>query len=99
MTRMGSTGIWLGERTCRFRTAADAGAALALDDVGPALYPLLEMGGDVERLVEEFDSSGDSGQRRVLLVTNFDGDVQIDEERVNGVIPWVPRAMPIGSSS
>lgn len=62
--------------------AADAGAALALDGTGPALYPILEMGGDVAKLTSE-------GQR-VLLVSEFDGDLGIDQERVNGTIPWVP---------
>lgn len=62
--------------------ATDPGAALALDRLGPALYPILEMGGDVPRLVE--------GSGRILLVTNLDGDFQIDGKRVSGSSPWVP---------
>jgi alkylation response protein AidB-like acyl-CoA dehydrogenase len=62
--------------------ATDAGAALALDTLGPALYPILEMGGDVSRFNE------DDG--RFLLVMDLDGDVQIDGDRVDATIPWVP---------
>ncbi len=62
--------------------AADAGAALALDAFGPALYPILEMGGDLERLVA---TSG-----RILLVSDLDGDIRIDSEKVDGSVPWAP---------
>ncbi len=64
--------------------ATDAGAALALDSLGPALYPILEMGGDLSSLPQ-----GDSG-RRAVLVTEFDGDLRIDAAHVNGFVPWVP---------
>lgn len=62
--------------------AADAGAALALDRLGPALYPILEMGGDLAPLLE--------GDGRILLVTDLDGDLHLDGDRVNGSLPWVP---------
>lgn len=62
--------------------AADAGAALALDALGPAVYPILEMGGDASQFAEASD--------RVLLVTELDGDVRIDDDRVSANIPWVP---------
>ncbi len=62
--------------------AADPGAALALDRLGPALYPILEMGGDTAQLVEV------SG--RVLLATELDGDFRIDGKCVSGSSPWVP---------
>jgi alkylation response protein AidB-like acyl-CoA dehydrogenase len=62
--------------------ATDAAAALALDELGPALYPIIEMGGDVTRFAEKAG--------RVLLVTDLDGDVQIDRDRVSGTVPWVP---------
>lgn len=62
--------------------ATDAAAALALDRLGPALYPILEMGGDISQLVE--------GSGRILLVTDLDGEFQIDGERVSGTVPWVP---------
>ncbi len=69
--------------------AADAGAAIALDDLGPALYPVLEMGGDASQLTQAGPSSGGPTVRS-LLVTNFDGDLQLKKGRVNGRIPWVP---------
>ena len=62
--------------------ATDAGAALALDRLGPALYPILEMGGDISQLVE--------GSGRTLLVTDLDGEFQIDGGRVSGSVAWVP---------
>jgi len=62
--------------------ATDAGAALALDRVGPALYPILEMDGNLDPLIE---ASG-----RVLLVTDLDGELQFDGERISGTVPWVP---------
>jgi alkylation response protein AidB-like acyl-CoA dehydrogenase len=62
--------------------ATDAGAALALDRLGPALYPILEMGGDVSHLV--------GGSGRIILVTDLDGEFQIDGDRVSGSSPWVP---------
>ncbi|MFP6655726.1 MAG: acyl-CoA dehydrogenase family protein [Myxococcota bacterium] len=65
--------------------AADAGAALALDSVGPALYPILEMGGEFAQLL-----APDAQEHRVLLVSEFDGDLQIQAESVKGIIPWVP---------
>jgi alkylation response protein AidB-like acyl-CoA dehydrogenase len=62
--------------------ATDAGAALALDRLGPALYPVVEMGGDLSRLAE--------GGGRILLVTDLDGPFQIHADRVSGTSPWVP---------
>jgi alkylation response protein AidB-like acyl-CoA dehydrogenase len=70
--------------------AADAGAALALDPLGPALYPILEMGGDISSLAQANPSSSGAPGRRVLLVTEFDGDLRVDAKRVNGLVPWVP---------
>ena len=62
--------------------AADAGAALALDRIGPALYPMLEAGGDLEALIEI--------PGRVLLACDLDGELSIDSKRVNGSVAWVP---------
>ncbi len=62
--------------------AADAGAALALDGFGPALYPMLEMGGDLSLLAE--------APGRTLLVTEFDGEFQVDGAKISGMVPWVP---------
>lgn len=65
--------------------AADAGAALALDPLGPALYPILEMGGDIAQLLPS-----NADDQRVLLVSELDGDLQVETQGVKGVIPWVP---------
>jgi alkylation response protein AidB-like acyl-CoA dehydrogenase len=62
--------------------AADAGAALALDRFGPALYPMLEMGDGCSALVET--------PGRTLLVTEFDGDLHVDSTGITGSVPWVP---------
>jgi len=62
--------------------ASDAGAALALDRLGPALYPILEMGGDLSGLA--------SGKGRALLVTDLDGDFEINGDRISGTAAWVP---------
>ncbi len=67
--------------------AGDAGAALALDPLGPALYPLLELGG-MEAL-ERFASPllGRAGARAVLV---GDGDASLEVgDTVSGVVPWV----------
>ena len=75
--------------------AADAGAAIALDELGPALYPILEMGGDLRSLthansLRDSGRSGGGENERTLLVTNFDGHLQFEKDRVSGLIPWVP---------
>jgi alkylation response protein AidB-like acyl-CoA dehydrogenase len=64
--------------------ASDAGAALALDRLGPAFYPILEMGGDVSELA--------GGKGRILLVTDLDGDFEINGDRISGTAAWVPAA-------
>jgi alkylation response protein AidB-like acyl-CoA dehydrogenase len=64
--------------------ASDAGAALALDRLGPALYPILEMEGDVSELA--------GGKGRILLVTDLDGDFEISGDRISGTAAWVPAA-------
>jgi alkylation response protein AidB-like acyl-CoA dehydrogenase len=60
--------------------ACDAGAALALDPVAPALYPLLEMGADASELLTE--------DRRTLLATDLDGAVRLGAT-VDAEISWV----------
>jgi alkylation response protein AidB-like acyl-CoA dehydrogenase len=60
--------------------ACDAGAALALDEFGPALYPILEMGGDLANL--------DRG--RFILVSDLDGNLEVTQDRISGTIPWIP---------
>ncbi len=72
--------------------AADAGAALALDPLGPALYPLLELGGEDalrELALPVIEAEG----ARALLVAACDArldGLRDGGERVSGVVPWVP---------
>jgi alkylation response protein AidB-like acyl-CoA dehydrogenase len=66
----------------------DAGAALALDPLGPALYPLLEVGG--EPALRDFalpllETRG----ARALLVTTSDAALEVGAH-VSGRVPWVP---------
>jgi len=68
--------------------AGDAGAALALDPLGPALYPLLELGG--EAALQQFalpllELEG----ARAVLVSEADADLEIGDT-VSGRVPWVP---------
>jgi alkylation response protein AidB-like acyl-CoA dehydrogenase len=68
--------------------AGDAGAALALDPLGPALYPLLEIGG--EDALQEFalpllELDG----ARALLVVEADAELEVGNE-VSARVPWVP---------
>jgi alkylation response protein AidB-like acyl-CoA dehydrogenase len=68
--------------------AGDAGAALALDPLGPALYPLLELGG--EEAVRQFalpllELEG----ARAVLVSEADAELEIGDA-VSGRVPWVP---------
>jgi alkylation response protein AidB-like acyl-CoA dehydrogenase len=68
--------------------AGDAGAAIALDPFGPALYALMEAGGEsaVEQLAKPLLSGG--GARAVLVDAN-DAQLEIGET-VSGRVPWVP---------
>ncbi len=69
--------------------AADPGAALALDRLGPALYPLLELGG--ERALSELALP--LLQRpgaRALLVAPGDAALEPDGGGLSGSIPWLP---------
>jgi len=68
--------------------AGDAGAALALDPLGPALYPLLELGG--EAALQEFalpllEAEGS----RAVLVSDTEAELEIGDT-VSGRVPWVP---------
>ncbi len=72
--------------------AGDPGAALALDPLGPAVYPLLELGGG-----EALELLGrplvDGTGRRAVLVWNGSGArcrLERDSDRVTGSVPWVP---------
>lgn len=66
--------------------AGDVGAALALDPLGPALYPWLEMGGDLAPLAEVAERRAG----RALLVMASEARVQVDAGRVALEAAWVP---------
>lgn len=69
--------------------AADPGAALALDAVGPALYALLECGD--ARAFETFAQpiARDPAARAVLICGNG-AALEVNGQRVSGTVPWVP---------
>lgn len=75
--------------------AADAGAALALDRVGPALYALLELGGaPAVRAHAGPLLASDGEQGRAVLVTRRDAErraaLQLNGDTLTGSLPWVP---------
>jgi len=69
--------------------AADPGAALALDPLGPALYALREVGGEEAVRTHAAPLLGAPGARAVLV---FEADAALGEAdgRVLGTVPWVP---------
>jgi alkylation response protein AidB-like acyl-CoA dehydrogenase len=69
--------------------AADAGAALALDGLGPALYPLLELAGEDALATLAGPLLGRAGARGVL-VPDDPARLRRDRGRLRGEIPWVP---------
>ena len=69
--------------------AADAGAALALDRLGAALYPLAELGGE-EALRAHALPLLDAGDARALLLTDTDSVFQQGPERVTLHADYVP---------
>ncbi len=73
--------------------AADAGAALALDPLGAALYPLLELG-DEGTLRELALPLLEADAARALLVCEDDaalvGSIDSAGDRITGSVPWVP---------
>lgn len=69
--------------------AGDAGAALALDPLGPALYALAELGGDeaLRRFgVPLLEREG----ARALLVLARDAALEVGVGQIAGTLPWVP---------
>jgi len=68
------------------------GAALALDPLGPALYPLVEFGGDSALREFALPLLTPPGARALLVWTGFGSRAQIEERdgSVSGQIPWVP---------
>ena len=68
--------------------AGDVGAAIALDPFGPALYALMEAGG--ESALEELAKpllTGDGA--RAVLVDADESQLEIGE-KVSGIVPWLP---------
>jgi len=73
--------------------AGDAGAALALDPLGPALYPLLELGGE-PALVEYGLPLLEEEGARAVLVCDDDASLEVVGDRLSGWAPWVPADRP-----
>jgi alkylation response protein AidB-like acyl-CoA dehydrogenase len=69
--------------------AADPGAALALDPLGPALYALAECGGDEALRELALPLLAQPGARAVLLCAG-DHALRVEGERVTGQAPWLP---------
>jgi alkylation response protein AidB-like acyl-CoA dehydrogenase len=71
--------------------AADAGAALALDPFGPALYPLLEgLDPAAHALAAWTNTLAREPGARAVLVCLEDGQLHVEGERLTGTVPWVP---------
>ena len=72
--------------------AADPGAALALDGLGTALYPLAELGGEDALVRFAWPILEGVGTRAVLVWTGEGTRAQIDTrgDTLRGRIPWVP---------
>ena len=68
--------------------AGDAGAALGLDPLGPALYPLIELGGAAAVREYALPLLGSDGARAVL-VTDADARFEVGDT-LSGNVPWVP---------
>jgi alkylation response protein AidB-like acyl-CoA dehydrogenase len=69
--------------------AGDPGAALALDPLGPALYPVLEAGGEEAVRAHLLPLLARPGARAVL-VTAHDARLDARGDRLRGLAPWVP---------
>lgn len=72
--------------------AADPGACLALDPLGPALYPLLEMS-QPDAAAELAQPLLDTPGGRAVLVWNGAGSrstLKRSGESISGSVPWVP---------
>ena len=68
--------------------AADPGAALALDPLGPALYPIAELGG--EAALRALALPILEGGGRALLAVDLEGRVRTQAGRAEGALPWIP---------
>jgi alkylation response protein AidB-like acyl-CoA dehydrogenase len=69
--------------------AGDPGAALALDPLGPALYPLAELGGGAALSDLAAPLLAADGARAVLACGR-DAGLELAGDRVSGHVPWVP---------
>lgn len=76
--------------------AADPGAALALDALGPALYPLAELGGEAALTRYALPLLGDPEARALLVWGDSERPGRqcrlIENGRATGTLPWVPAA-------
>jgi alkylation response protein AidB-like acyl-CoA dehydrogenase len=73
--------------------AADPGAALALDPLGPALYPIAELGEPADLETWLLPLLARQGARAVLAY-DPDGEIAVSGDRAMGSIPWVPCDRP-----
>jgi len=69
--------------------AGDAGAALALDPLGPAFYALQEVGGE-EALRTHALPLLEADGARAVLICEAEAELDRQGERVSGTVPWVP---------
>ena len=66
----------------------DAPLALGLDGLGPALYPLTEMGG--ERGLELIAGNRTRGVRGWVVIDDESERFSVSGDRIQGTWPWVP---------
>ena len=72
-------------------TQGDASAALALDGIGPALYPLLEMGEEPGlELIAKYCEQGNRG----WVIWDTGERFSLVDGRIRGSWPWVPVMEP-----
>ena len=69
--------------------AGDVGAAVALDPLGPALYPLLELGGETALKELALPLLAREGARAVLVAAAA-AELEVGADAVSGAVPWVP---------
>jgi alkylation response protein AidB-like acyl-CoA dehydrogenase len=69
--------------------AGDPGAALALDRLGPALYPLLELGSEQALNAWALPLLERDGSRAVLAAPG-DGRLEVTGDTLTGELAWVP---------
>jgi alkylation response protein AidB-like acyl-CoA dehydrogenase len=88
--RLGGAGLGALARAlvCEELAAADPGAALGLDPLGPALYPLAELGGDAA-LRELALPLVERGARAALAV-DLAGALRVSAGRAHGALAWLP---------